>query len=453
MSDPASRPAAAVNSPVPGAATSILRVVGPYALFASLWILCSDGLLHLLVPLSQQERWSIYKGLLFVCVTAVLLAFLVRRNWRNITTTHAALQESEARLRLALHAANQGLYDLNVQTGETVINDEYARMLGHDPATFRESNAAWIERLHPDDRERVAGVYRDYVAGRLPEYHVEFRQRTADGSWKWIFSTGRIVERDAAGQPRRMLGTHTDITERKEAEAALEQTGRQLRALTARLQNLREEERTSIAREIHDELGQALTGLKMDLRWLERKLAAAGAPAGTGALQDRLVEASQLVDSTIATVQRIATDLRPGVLDNLGLEAALRLEARRFQERSGIPCRTALPESPLGVPPPAATGLFRIFQEALTNVLRHAQASAVTVSLRGEDSELVLEIADDGRGITADDLTAPRSLGLLGMKERASLLGGALTIHRGQERGTVVTVRVPRHVPGEAEKN
>ncbi len=140
-----------------------------------------------------------------------------------------ALEESEARLRLALAAANQGLYDLNVQTGEAKFSPEYATMLGYDPATFVETNAAWIERLHPEDRERTAAVYRDYVAGKLPEYRVEFRQRTRDGGWKWILSVGRIVARTPAGEPLRLIGTHTDIMHQKMIEAALRESEERLR--------------------------------------------------------------------------------------------------------------------------------------------------------------------------------------------------------------------------------
>ena len=128
------------------------------------------------------------------------------------------LAKSEERLRLALKAANQGLYDLNVQTGETQVSPEYATMLGHDPAEFCETNAKWIERLHPDDRELTANIYRDYIAGKIPVYQVEFRQLTKSGDWKWILSLGMVVEWDAEGKPLRMLGTHTDISERKRNE-------------------------------------------------------------------------------------------------------------------------------------------------------------------------------------------------------------------------------------------
>ncbi|UIE38007.1 PAS domain S-box protein [Leptodesmis sichuanensis] len=135
----------------------------------------------------------------------------------------AALRDSEERLRLALAAANQGLYDLNVQTGKAIVSPEYAAMLGYDPATFEETNAKWIERLHPDDIEPIAATYRAYVAGEIPDYRVEFRQRAQEGDWKWILSLGKIVAWDEAGQPLRMLGTHTDIDDRKRVEEELRQ--------------------------------------------------------------------------------------------------------------------------------------------------------------------------------------------------------------------------------------
>jgi PAS domain S-box-containing protein len=132
-----------------------------------------------------------------------------------------ASRENEERLRLALSAARQGLYDLNVQTGEVKVSPEYATMLDYDPAVFRETIDAWVERLHPDDQPRAAGVFRDYVAGRRPEFQAEFRQRTRAGGWKWILSLGKIVDRSPDGQPLRMLGTCTDITERKRIESDL----------------------------------------------------------------------------------------------------------------------------------------------------------------------------------------------------------------------------------------
>src|SRR5208282_815457 len=135
-----------------------------------------------------------------------------------------ALRTSEERLSLALEAAGQSIYDSNLKTGDSIVSPEYALLLGYDPAEFHETTAKWLERLHPDDREPVAAVYRAYVKGKIPEYKVEFRQKTKDGDWKWILFLGKIIERDEDGNRLRMIGTHTDITERKQLEEQLRQS-------------------------------------------------------------------------------------------------------------------------------------------------------------------------------------------------------------------------------------
>ena len=163
-------------------------------------------------------------------LASLLLCNLLALQIKNQELRQAA-QDHEQRLSLSLAAAKQGLYDLNVQTGEALVSPEYAEMLGYDPAQFHETNAAWVERLHPDDREAVAQTYREYVAGRLPEYRVEFRQRKASGDWIWILSVGRLVERDAKGKPLRMLGTHTEITSLKNAEKQAQTAAAEVRQL------------------------------------------------------------------------------------------------------------------------------------------------------------------------------------------------------------------------------
>lgn len=173
---------------------------------------------------------------IYPLATALLGSLMVNRLRREDFSTQ--LQTSEERLRLALMAANQGLYDLNVQTGEAKVSPEYATMLGYDPAEFHETNAKWIERLHPDDHTPVAAAYRDYIAGKIPEYRVEFRQRTKAGEWKWILSLGKVVEYDAAGRPLRMLGTHTDITERKQTEVTLGESEQRFRSLLEDVPNI-----------------------------------------------------------------------------------------------------------------------------------------------------------------------------------------------------------------------
>jgi signal transduction histidine kinase len=186
-----------------------------------------------------------------------------------------------------------------------------------------------------------------------------------------------------------------------------------------------------------------LTGIKMDLRWMEHRLDEFGEDRRVNPILDKLVVTAELADATIKVVQRIAAELRPGILDRLGLSMALQYEADRFQERTDIACRLVVPGDSLALPPEAATAFFRIFQEALTNVTRHAKATAVEVELQPEADGCRLEIRDNGRGMAGVDLTNLKSLGLLGMQERASLLGGGVSFAPRPGGGTVVTVRIP----------
>jgi signal transduction histidine kinase len=203
---------------------------------------------------------------------------------------------------------------------------------------------------------------------------------------------------------------------------------------------VREEERTWIAREIHDHLGQDLTGLKMDLAWLERRL-----PEDQTVLREKTQAMARLIDTTTQSVRQLSTALRPGLLDDLGLLAALDWLARDFQSRTGIHCEcvSALEEDPVGREP--ATHLFRIVQEALTNIARHANATAVTIRLAEDAGWVVLVVQDDGKGITEQEMTSARGLGLVGIRERALLLGGEVIFTGVPGRGTTVTVKVPRH--------
>jgi signal transduction histidine kinase len=216
----------------------------------------------------------------------------------------------------------------------------------------------------------------------------------------------------------------------------------QLDALSARIERIREEERTGIAREIHDELGQGLTGLKMDVAWVERRLAAQE-PVSKDELFARMTAMSELIDETINQVRRISAELRPGVLDHLGLLAAIEWQAQEFEKRTGTRCKVSsnLGEQKLGRE--LSTGVFRIFQEALTNVARHAEAKHVSVKLDREGRKLELDVHDDGKGISDEAARSPSSLGLLGLRERARRLGGEVSVKSRKPSGTRVRLTVP----------
>ncbi len=227
--------------------------------------------------------------------------------------------------------------------------------------------------------------------------------------------------------------------EHRRAEEELRQSHEQLRALSTYLQRVREEERTRIAREVHDELGQALTGCKLDLAWIASKL-----PRELKPLQEKARALTLQIDSTIQTVRRIATELRPGVLDHLGLVAALEWQANDFQNRTGIRCDVQSNLREVLLDQNLSTTLFRVFQETLTNIIRHAGATQVEVNLRQVKKTVRMDVRDNGRGITQEDINNTTSMGILGMRERAMLLGGMFRIGRSYHgKGTAVRVSIP----------
>jgi signal transduction histidine kinase len=235
----------------------------------------------------------------------------------------------------------------------------------------------------------------------------------------------------------RALRESEERRERKEAEEKLLRSHGQLRALTGHLQFVREEERTRIAREVHDELGQALTGLKLELSFL------LGRPVSDRALKRKVRAMEAQVDATILTVRRIATELRPGVLDSLGLAAAIEWQAMDFQKSTGIRCQVSIHVTEEALDREFSTVCFRIFQETLTNIIRHANATQVEVVLTQADNDLILIVSDNGRGISDKDVASAQSIGITGMRERVAQVGGEVSFLGVPNKGTTVTMRVP----------
>ena len=257
----------------------------------------------------------------------------------------------------------------------------------------------------------------------------------ASGLWirSAVYPTGRLT----ADGKRVFFHMVSDITNRKRVEEELQTSREQLRSLSAHLESVREEERTSVAREIHDELGQMLTALKIDMSWLAKRL------PRQDSLLDKTAGMSEILDGAIQTVKRISADLRPGVLDDLGLTAAIEWQGQEFEKRTDLRFEfTSLPRD-IVLDRDRSTAIFRIFQEALTNVVRHANASEVRVSLTKDAGRVVLTVKDNGRGIKKRQLADPKAFGLIGMRERARSLGGEASICGSAGSGTTVTVSVP----------
>ncbi len=348
-----------------------------------------------------------------------------------------ALQESRIRLEIAVRAANIGFFDWNIRTSSVFYSLEWKSQLGYQDDELENSLATWENLLHDNDRERMIARVRNLLENPSQIYEEEFRLRHKDGTYRWILARGTI-QFGADGKPDRMLGSHIDITERKLVEDRLERNKEKLRALAARLEKVREEDRKRIAREIHDELGQALTGIKIDLAWLSAHI-----PADQAGIHERLARMRSLVNPTIESVRKICTELRPGVLDDLGLVAAIEWQAGEFTNRTGIITHFIADPETIEVGPELSTALFRIFQESLTNVARHADATIVDVLLKTDAEELLLEIKDNGRGITEREVFESDSLGLLGVQERAHKFGAEVVITGTTGEGTTISVKIP----------
>lgn len=229
-----------------------------------------------------------------------------------------------------------------------------------------------------------------------------------------------------------------DVTLRVQAEEALRRSKEELRELAAGANQLREQEQRRIARELHDELAQALTGLKMDVAWIKGKL-----PEPSPAMVAKLKSMEALLDSTVAATRRISSDLRPMMLDDLGLVPATEWLVQQFTERTGIACELAIASAELDLPDPLTTTVYRLLQESLTNIAKHAKASSVEITLALTEGTIAMSVRDDGVGFSPQDPRKPNSYGLIGLRERVYLLGGKIHIDSAPGQGTAIDINLP----------
>ena len=347
-----------------------------------------------------------------------------------------SLRESEERCRLLVENAPDVIYRIAEDGKITSLNPAFEKITGWSCSEWLGKHFSGI--VHPDDLTYAKQGFEEVLKGNSP---ASYELRILSKSGRYVVGELTSAPEFKDGRVIGEFGIVRDITERKRAEEQLKSSREQLRKLASRLESIREEERSKIAREIHDELGQTLTGLKFELSWLKNKISRVDSVKSV--LAEKINSMSQMITSTIQWARKLSTDLRPGLLDDYGLVAALEWQAKEFEARTEIHCHFDSFAESVALDSEKSTALFRICQESLTNVARHANATVITISLREDEGNIILEISDNGRGITDSEIAHPKSLGVLGMKERAMLLGGDFSIGGSPGKGTSIIVRIP----------
>lgn len=361
---------------------------------------------------------------------------------RDITLRKQAeevLRQSADNYRSIFEKANDGIAIHDIDTFNIIeVNTKHTQMFGFSQEEIN-SYGGRVHILSAGESpytESDARKWMHKAAEGTPQIF-EWKARDRDGQQFFVEVS---IKRAVIQGRQRLLAMSRDITSRKQAQEALMRSREELRNLTAHMAEVREAERKKVAREIHDELGQTLAVLKMDAAWLRRKISMKNQP-----LQDKITAMSRLIDGTLETVQKVYSELRPGLLDHLGLVAAMEWHIEDFKQRTGLTCDLELRDvDALSIDAGTATTLFRIFQEALTNAFRHAGANALVVRLEKTAASLVLTVEDNGCGITEAQISNPKAFGLMGIKERVSSLGGKCRFHGIPNVGSTVTIMIPQ---------
>jgi two-component system sensor histidine kinase UhpB len=377
---------------------------------------------------------------LIASVLVLLALVILGRLFAQQESAQEAIRESEERYRRLFETSPDSITVCDSQFNISMINQRGVQLFGYQNAEEMLGKNIY-EFLGSKSYQQAQKNLKKLMEGN--ELHnVEAIVFKKDGSAFPIESNAAMIL-DAERKPKALIAISRDINERKRAENELKKSRQQLRALTLHMQSLKEEESKRIAREIHDELGSALTGLKWDMELMEQTLLELQDAKMRCTLQKAIQSSISLIDETTNTVRRISSELRPGVLDDLGLVEAIEWQTQQFQTRTGIDCHCDSSSLVTDLTGEQATVIFRIFQEILTNVLRHAQASCIRIILKEEREEIILSVEDNGLGITESEQLNPRSLGLLGMRERAFSVGGEVQITGKKGEGTTVLVRIP----------
>jgi PAS domain S-box-containing protein len=351
------------------------------------------------------------------------------------------LRLSEERLRLAQDVAGIGTFDFDLSTGKKVWSKRTLEILGPLETGEPTSDHSFLRIVHPEFREAVRRQMR--MMPKVRSFAIECKIIRSDGEIRWISVIGRVLKNDS-GRRVRYLGCIFDITERKDAEAQLIGNKEQLRALTGRLQGALEAERKRLSAELHDRLGQSLTGIKMNLEWILRKQ-----KSESHVWASTVVESVGMVDQAIAMVQNLSMELRPQLLEAQGLRAAIEWDAEQIHHRAGIGYSIDIPEGDLGLTSEQEIGLFRIFQEGMRNVVRHSRARTIRLQFQRTVAAGHFVLEDDGVGASAETLKQASCLGIMGMREQAIRIGARFEFASHAGQGTTITLHIPAAKPAD----
>ena len=370
-------------------------------------------------------------GFLFSALGAIFVFSILMRPEkleRLVKERTQAFKASENKYRSLIEQASDGIVITDMEGNILEVNNSFIKMIGFSE---EEMTGNHVTKFLPEEGLKI----------NLLRIHELMQGKNLLYESRLVKSDGMVLDIEVNSK---MASSHTlvgfirDISDRKRAEALLQKSYKDIRQLASSLQSIREDERTNIAREIHDELGQQLTGLKLDLHWLARKINSTDKE-----INDKMKESIELINTTIVSVRKISTNLRPSILDDLGLLAALEWQSEEFEKRSGTKVEFINNAGEITVQPEATTGIFRIYQELLTNIARHANASLVTTVLYKDESRLYFSITDNGVGFNIETISNKKTLGLLGIKERTLLLGGTYEFKSKPDEGLVTTISIP----------
>ena len=378
----------------------------------------------------------IITGTVVLAVTGIAIALYIayssKRELTIRTQGEEAISESEERYRAIFEQAADSIVVIDAETGELVeFNDRAHENLGYTREELKELKIPDFEVI--ESAEEVAQHLEKITKEGSDNF--ETKHRTKNGEIRDI----QVSSRDISLRGKNFVQSiWRDITKRKRAEEELEKSHMLLRKLSAHLQSVREEEKGQISREIHDELGQRLTALQLDLAWIDKRL-----HEKSEQLAKKMVSMNDLLESTSQLVEKISAALRPGILDDLGLAPAIEWQVDQYQDTTGIPCELAIIPEDFTLDRERSTAIFRILQESLTNVVRHADATKIRITVERTGDRIALEVVDNGKGITKEDISGSTSMGLLGMRERLYAWDGKFKISGRPGKGTTVSVKIP----------